>query len=318
MRIQSFTLLSVLLALLTGCSINLAPAYSIFQNFNAYKDQLKTTYLCTPGVIDGPGLIGGQKVTGKGVIGMGTVFIYQHSLEKMDFGHSCTGTLVGSNMVMTAAHCVDTGMALTRNLRTLLVFDQDPICSVTTETSKQARKIEFVEVHPDWKREGNGGSGDIALIRFEGVAPEGYQPLPIAKDFVPLADETEVFAAGFGQTSDFNVVDNHQPYLRMGRLRPLNKGGPSGAMNNPASRLLVFDQRGEQALCKGDTGGPAMVVSNGHLQVIGVASKVAEAGDKATCKEFVIHTSVTFYREWLEKTYDRMKTKVSSRNPFRR
>lgn len=305
-----FLMVGILPVCLSACSYNL-----VSSNYDDKVPQAKP-YQCTSGDWDGPGVINGKKLTSQGPLGKGLVFLMHEVAKGSSSVSLCTGTLIGEDIVLTAAHCVDGGVDSTRAERLTVIFGNDPMCTLTKREASKARKAKKIVIHPDWVT-GKAGGVDLALIKLASAAPAGAGLMGVATALPTLSDDETIYGAGYGRTTDFNDAEGEAPYLRIAKIKPQNRSPNLGILNNGTSRRLIFDQSAGEALCKGDSGGPAIVLDAGRLKVVGVASYVYDP-NKSTCKSLVVHTSVAYYREWLSETYDKLMTWESSSNPFRR
>ncbi len=180
----------------------------------------------------------------------------------------CSGTLIDSSYVVSAAHCLQNFGG-----RLYIGFGQD------------RNNFEFIEaaafrVHPNYT--GSFSSdvpSDISLIRLAKSAPAGFSPVRIYKG--DLGRGNEVYLAGYGQT----------------------ESGSSGRLLYTSVNLedfdadeLVVNKRGTGA-CYGDSGGPAYVLIGGTLSVVGATSR-GESG----CKGASVYTRVDYFENWLEST----------------
>lgn len=267
------------------------------------------------GAVDGPGIVGGTRLKRKSPLGRSVVFIFQGKENSTTQGDMCTATLISSDVLITAAHCVVSGAAETRASRTRAFFHNDPYCTAATGIkSSDVIEVERVEIHPDYTGTDDTMKFDMALIKLKRAAPEGAQPLKVAKNYIPLAEEDPVYLAGYGVTTDYETVDTEAPKLRFTKVKAFsNPEDFKGVQNRASSPRLIFDQNGGGA-CRGDSGGPAIVKSKGRLTLVGVASQVFARGDNINCKAYVLHTNLSFYNTWLKDTYDSLQSQ--SANPF--
>jgi hypothetical protein len=163
---------------------------------------------------------------------------------QIDHGHpavgivnyGCTGTLIGLNTVLTAAHCVDDS-----DTATFIVGGEKYYGTATGHPAYYHHNYEV----------------DLALITLD-HAVQGIEPLPLCKTVVGLK-QLGVTIVGFGR-SKFDVRDF---------------GTKRWARNDidRSSRNVIYSSWGSQ-ICYGDSGGPALLDAtyNSPECVIGVAS----------------------------------------------
>lgn len=160
---------------------------------------------------------------------------------KLETQH-CTAMLVGAQALLTAAHCVSDGGAIRLKL--------------TGRTHQGSCRR-----HPAYPM---NTTADWALCRIEPpIAVPAYES--IGDPSVPLREGSLIQLTGFGCTR----VDSESP--KDGRLRAgeatIRGGADEGA---EAYHLRV---EGDVVLCFGDSGGPAMTVSETGRRIAGVNSR---------------------------------------------
>jgi secreted trypsin-like serine protease len=74
--------------------------------------------------------------------------------------------------------------------------------------------------------------------------------------------------------------------------------------------MLYIDQSQGRGICGGDSGGPSIMKNlSGEDVITGIASFVMNPDDPfKLCGYVAAHTSVYFHRDWLQKTFDELKT----------
>lgn len=180
----------------------------------------------------------------------------------------CTGTLIDSNYVVSAGHCL-------KNFGGQLYIG----------FGRDRNEFNFVaassfRVHPQYTGDFSTGlPADISVIRLDSPAPAGYSPVKIFDG--ALNPGTEIVLAGFGQTESGSS----------GRLLYT-----SVDLESLESDELVVNKAGTGA-CYGDSGGPAYVSIGGTLSLVGATSR-GEAG----CRGAAVYTRVSYYKSWLEAT----------------
>lgn len=224
-------------------------------------------------------------------------------------GGSCTGTYIGDGWVVTAAHCgfVSKGRTdptLVRGLKTAKVYFNG--------LSRNHGRAYSGTMHCHNEFQPKTLTHDIALIRLATNLHDD-QAIPLIQlDDVPQADiRIMITAFGFGPEGYIpspNLgeagTDVGSGILRQGTMRITGRGGAclSGKSDNHVfcGRTATLDGTPNVGLCKGDSGGPAFVVTQGIRKLAGINSFMAggNCGETTVLSGFV---SVAGYLDWIDR-----------------
>jgi hypothetical protein len=272
-----------------------------------------------PGM-DHPEIIGGSLVGTTAVTGQRTVGLYFNVSQNGQQGAAvCSGSILDSGRILTAAHCVDSFQS------GYIVFSADQMFPLLKQASTSGLasthglvvKMTGATAMPGFPGMANANNGgefpDLAIITFAGGLPAGYQAakfLPKAAVLAALDQSKVVTLSGYGMTSapapqmatSTRTQATHKP------RHPAAPGTGSGNSGSTASGfpagvgllrqvavnfssfsahqidLELVGQRNHIA-CEGDSGGPATISYQGETYVIGVDSR----GD---CSANAIYTLV--------------------------
>lgn len=277
------------------------------------------------------GIVGGEAVHNNNWLAKGIVLLVQTS--KNDKGQSqtsmCTASLIGADIILTAAHCVDKSVQEPSNLN--VYFTPQPQCEQEQgRLEKVKQSVMQIKVHPNWRMEDENvaNRGDIALVRLKKSAPLTYKPLKIASDFISLSESSPILVAGFGMTNpNYNGNFGGPVALRATQVSGLSQNQKTFLLqliqNDPSelaiyenefnnlstNEMLYIDQSQGRGICSGDSGGPSfMKTAEGEDVIAGVASFVMNPSNpKLLCGFIGAHTNVFYYKNWIFQTLQELK-----------
>ncbi len=231
-----------------------------------------------------PQIIGGESVEKDDEIAKHIV-----ALEHPHYGIFCSGILIKKNVVLTAAHCTDVGVN-PQQLKVVFGVDltgplekRAVLGGKTTDKWPKLTASELNNLKAEW--------GDLAMFKFEGEAPAGFEPARILGDAKKLQAGMDVILAGYG-------------LIAMPSTEPMHLMKATVKLTDPVytPSEMKFDQYQGKGACHGDSGGPAFTKINGKLFLIGVTSRSATYDGAETCMEGSIYTNVAAHIDYLVKT----------------
>ncbi|MFL5813975.1 MAG: S1 family peptidase [Bdellovibrionia bacterium] len=226
-------------------------------------------------------IIGGNLVTEDSEIASSAVVI------NIDHGKSmCSGTLIGDHLVLTAAHCVLEAESLHLYFGNVLV---DLKGATPFQNYRAEASVEKVVVHENYSIQHYRGLNDIALITFKQSLPQGLKPAALAPSSLShdnaLLSKTAL-VAGFGLTKDTRKPTGSQNLSQVELKINLFEKNSIVELIKPEFKT--------QAVCSGDSGGPAYLSIDGKLYLWGVNSR----GD---CEKYSYITLASDFQDWISE-----------------
>lgn len=195
--------------------------------------------------------------------------IHQRSGDRISSGPFCSGTLITPEVVITAAHCLDTAKG-GKSFRTAspdtvavyfgdgVIFDDSPIVFPVSETL----------IHPGYDR--SGLLNDIALMRLaipqNDITPVPHLPAELGLDNGDIG--ALINFAGFG------VTENGTSGVKLQVDSNLDAFGcgVAGCFGGGDTATQFSYSQPDAGPCSGDSGGPAFISRGGSPFVAGLTS----------------------------------------------
>ncbi len=202
------------------------------------------------------------------------------AIGKEDGTWGCTGTIIGKNVVLTAAHCHAKKWFSTVFIGT----------DVNSPEEGRVLKVERSVVHPNF--DPASLANDLCVLLLEGEA--GVTPRRIA----PIADVNDaktVRVVGFGTTNvrGEGVLGKKQLVdIPIASTKPIYGAHPEIEFVAGAPML-------DRDSCKGDSGGPAYVGSQEGWFLGGATSRWTK-NHVRTCGDGGIYVRVADFEDWIE------------------
>jgi secreted trypsin-like serine protease len=208
-------------------------------------------------------------------------------------GELCSGAAIGQELVLTAAHCLMGGGAVS-------VVSLDP--------RFKARRHAVVAVlpHPTFvpgTTPRTQPGADLAVLRLSAPLPRDIEPLMLGGG---LWQGETVTMAGFGLA----IEDNKRTARRLRETRLVNAGNYTTA--NTVKVAVDTEARGESpgaGACRGDSGGPVLRGGAHSRDLVGIVSWSSgplNARVRRICGGFTAITPVSEHRTWIVEASARL------------
>lgn len=219
---------------------------------------------------------------------VGALLIFADPSQTL-FTELCSGTLIGCQTFLTAAHCVcspraDTAQACERDGVT------DPATMAVYLQHGGVADVASVAVDPDYNF---GVGGDLAILTLQQPVT-GIAPSPLNTAAKPAAG-TQGTIVGFGETSGGRQSANDDGIKREGQVTTAHC---TTGVPDATNVCWQFTGTGANA-CSGDSGGPLFLDFGSGPLLAGVTS----GGDSTTClaPDMGFDTDIFVARAWIER-----------------
>jgi secreted trypsin-like serine protease len=216
----------------------------------------------------------------------------------MEDGSLCSGTLLGADLVLTAAHCIE-GVPVEVIIGSLDLVEPDG----------QRRAVKWSKAYPGWRE-----AYDVGVVMLEN--PVFVKPRAVAQGCTTreLRRGTRLQLVGFGQTTAGATDDNTR--LHAAVLEVVDATCAHDAACEPSiapGGELVAGGHGADA-CFGDSGGPLYISTAAGPALIGVVSRgLAFSG--MPCGEGGVFVRADKVVEWIESVTGRVVERVACDRP---
>ena len=201
-------------------------------------------------------------------------------------GNFCSGSLIASELVLTAAHCVQPGAEYK-----IVQYDADH--------KPHLQDVKAVAVHPDFQMQAilaHRATADVALLRLQ-IPATGKTASATATPQLPLAPGAEFTIVGVGVT-----VRGDGKSAGVTRAAHLLATGRPGTLQIRLVDPATEGTRDGLSACTGDSGGPVFENQPAGPVIIGVISWSTGPNNGSGCGGLTGVTPLTLYRDWILRT----------------
>lgn len=195
-------------------------------------------------------------------------------MEKPGGPTLCTAVPIGSQLLLTAAHCV----YQLKSEQLKVVFANDQVL------------VEKFKVHESYDGTPQSYS-DLAILKLKSTLPADTKIVP-TYDGRDSSFDDQLVLTGYG------ITDEHSKDSLILRMTTKSFKRDVFIKNS----LIGFNQKNATGgFCKGDSGAPIFVKQGSTIKLIGVNSFTAGTGEALDCRTASFAMYIPYFRNWIIK-----------------
>ncbi|XP_077339820.1 chymotrypsin-like elastase family member 1 isoform X1 [Lithobates pipiens] len=206
--------------------------------------------------------------------------------------HTCGGSLIRANRVLTAAHCVD------RVVSYRVALGEHNLN--TNEGTEQYISVSSIRKHASWNTNNVAAGYDIAVLWLASSATlnTSVKVAALPSSGYILANNYNCVVTGWGRTSTGGSSATILQQVTLPTIAHATCSLSSWWGSTVKTTMICSGGDGVKSSCNGDSGGPLNCSINGVYQVHGIVS----FGSSLGCNYFQkpsVFTRVSAYNTWI-------------------
>lgn len=245
------------------------------------------------------GIVGGDVLASDNDLSSSTVMVIH--LNKNEEVSICTGTLIDSNKVLSAAHCTTP-----HGKKTVIAFTNNVSC-LAQAPKRTLRLVTQEAIHPDYSYDEitiNKASSDLAVFKFKGDLPVGYKVRKLPEANFTVIPSDQIVLTGYGATTE-GRTDSGTLRFTTAPTSHLVKEFYLALQKTTVSvpRTLTLEQS-HRGVCTGDSGGPLYIHTGKELTLVGITSmgidnRTTDKKNVRPCHGVALFTDVRAHLDWI-------------------
>lgn len=233
----------------------------------------------------GHNLIGGEPVNPTDLVARTTVAIARQRSDDPRNGveAQCSASLISNRFAITAAHCVKGSSGLRIVFETNTWIEQPRSAAIAAYAISPHYRDEYSKRTPIPR-----DNGDIALLRFEGGLPQGYEGARLIPSDYELKDGEVILLSGYGKSQRGDVPGDRIGLLRKGLARVKDAHYARTEISIEANPKWGAQNAG------GDSGSPVFAIIDDKPYIFGVCNWGRN-------DQFSVFALVRAHLDWLRK-----------------